>query len=161
MRHIFNERLNTVSQFHEGITVLKLKKIWEPTDSNLFLYESNRFTSEGINAYWAAVDCTIRFMDTIMIQKVTGKVVKKKAIVGKFQENQVKAQRDRGYEYPGRDKYKWQSENYSKTERHYREYDNSHRRVDYDNRSFNGRRENITFTINNDRRRLPEPPKYC
>ena len=73
MRHIFNERLNTVSQFYEGITVLKLKKIWDPTDSNLFLYESNRFTSEGINAYWAAVDCTIRFMDTIMIQKVNRK----------------------------------------------------------------------------------------
>ena len=87
-------------------------------------------------------------------------MVKKKAAAGKYQDEQAKSQRDRGNEYSGRDKYKWQSENYSKKERHYREYDNSHRRDEYDNRRFNGEKREHHIHINNDRRRLPEPPKY-
>ena len=44
MRVKFNKALNTVSQFHDNIYSLKLKKVWNEHDTNLFLKNESRFT---------------------------------------------------------------------------------------------------------------------
>ena len=42
--------LNDVAKFHEGTVVLKLKKVWDQTDSNLFSSHFGRFTPDGYKA---------------------------------------------------------------------------------------------------------------
>ena len=102
MRQKFNKCLNTTALMHEGITVLQLKKIWDPTNTNLFIAESNRYTSEGLNTYWAAVDATVRFMDTILLNKLLMKGKKKP-----FKPKSTNMA-------DGRNQFKWRSENFKK-----------------------------------------------
>ena len=66
----FNKSLETITQFHENIQALELKKGWEPENGNFYLLESRRFTADGLGAYWAAVDKTIRYADMIFIKKL-------------------------------------------------------------------------------------------
>ena len=65
----FNRELNNVVRFHEHSYVLKLKKIWDPSDTSLYAAEYSRYTNEGLTSYWIAVDYTIKFMDTILLKK--------------------------------------------------------------------------------------------
>ena len=69
-RQRFNTALETVAQFHENTTVLKLKKIWDEHDSTLFSRLENRYTADGLKSFWDAVDKTIKYADTILLKKV-------------------------------------------------------------------------------------------
>ena len=72
-REILNESMIHMAKLQEFTTILELKKIWDPEDSNLFLYESERFTAVGYSTYWKAIDCTIRYADTILFKKLDSK----------------------------------------------------------------------------------------
>ena len=50
----------TVANFNK-MCVLKLKKIWDPEDSNCYSYSQRRFMPEGLHSYWLAVDRQLNF----------------------------------------------------------------------------------------------------
>ena len=87
----FNKSLNHIAKFHENVHVLQLKKIWDPQDSNYYVFENRRFTVFGLGKYWEAVNATIKFADTILIKKVQRKAARAKA----------------AEEFDGSNKYKW------------------------------------------------------
>ena len=111
-RKIFNECLSHAAKFQEDVSVLELKKIWDRENTRLFVGEAQRYTSEGLSTYWAAIDCTVRFMDTILFQKIETRATKK-ARADKAQEDDQK-------------KYKWESESYKRlsNDNSYREREN-------------------------------------
>ena len=57
---------NTVVLF-KNMWSLKLKKIWDSQDSSLYIKDAGRFTATGLMTYWMAVDRTIKFWDTQLI----------------------------------------------------------------------------------------------
>ena len=66
LRKIFNACLHDVVKFHENAFVQGFKKIWDRDNDNFYVKDFGRFTNAGFNAYWAAADCTMKFMDTIL-----------------------------------------------------------------------------------------------
>ena len=68
-RSKFNRALEDAAQMHSNTSVLMLKKVWEPSDSNLFVSDSQRFTNKGFKCYWEAVDRTVRYCDLIILKK--------------------------------------------------------------------------------------------
>ena len=76
LRAKFNKALEMVAQFHDSVYALKLKKIWDEHDGSLFLKEQQRFTFSGLAHYWEAVDNTVKFADTILLQKAERKQAK-------------------------------------------------------------------------------------
>ena len=65
----FNKALNDIVLFHDDMFALKLKKIWNPHDASLYSAEFRRYTAEFYAAYWTAIDCTVKFADTILFKK--------------------------------------------------------------------------------------------
>ena len=66
----FNSCLNEVACNYDNVSVLKLKKVWDPMDKTLYFHESCRYTAEGYIKYWEAVDKTVKFCDTILLKKI-------------------------------------------------------------------------------------------
>ena len=48
---------------HYNTCALTLKKIWSPDKSNFYLPQQRRFMLMGLQAYWLAVDASIKFWD--------------------------------------------------------------------------------------------------
>ena len=69
----FNSCLQEISQYFENMHLIPLKKCWDPENSNLYHYESRRFTAEGLATYWLAVDRVVKYIDTIFIKKLLRK----------------------------------------------------------------------------------------
>ena len=69
LRFKFNKCINELVHHHANTSTLELKKVWDPSDVNLFLAESQRFTNEGYHAYWEAVDWTVRYFDSVILRK--------------------------------------------------------------------------------------------
>ena len=61
--------LGNVDRF-KFMSALKLIKVWDPKDSNNYLYESDRFTSSGLTNYWKSVDSAIRFWNVAVLAKL-------------------------------------------------------------------------------------------
>ena len=72
-RDQFNKALATIAPLHKNVHALQLKKIWEETNTNLYLEEQRRFTAQGWRRYWSAVDKMVRYADTIFIKKLQRK----------------------------------------------------------------------------------------
>ena len=70
LRKLFNQSLSDVARYHECMSVFQLKKIWDQEDSNFYMGDADRFTAEGLHAYWAAVDKTIKFCDTTVMKRL-------------------------------------------------------------------------------------------
>ena len=68
-RKKFIRAINDVSKFHENIDVLKLKKVWDTENNNLYHSYYRRFMNEGFSTYWRAIDATLKFADTILYKK--------------------------------------------------------------------------------------------
>ena len=62
----FSRNLDNIANLFEGMWSLKLKKIWDPADFNLYLQDAKRFTAMGLMSYWMAVERAIRFWDTVL-----------------------------------------------------------------------------------------------
>ena len=71
LRHemVSNALENSVKHF-EGMSSLRIIKSWNPEDSNLFVYDSYRFTSQGLAKYWSGVDVAIRFWNVASFPKI-------------------------------------------------------------------------------------------
>ena len=76
LRSKFNRSLHTAASFHDNCHVLELKKIWDGKDRTLYLSPESRFTADGYNCYWEAVDKTGKFADTILFKKLEKKKLK-------------------------------------------------------------------------------------
>ena len=70
VREMFNRALGNSALYSENTWALRLKKIWDASDTSLFLQQQQRFTNEGYKTYWEAVDKTVRYADTILFKKV-------------------------------------------------------------------------------------------
>ena len=71
-RKKFMDCITSVSNIYDDMTVLKLKKVWDP--NNRQLVSDGRYTSKGLAAYWASIDNAIEFWDTVLSKKPTGKI---------------------------------------------------------------------------------------
>ena len=87
----FNKILAEVAQLHPNTSALALKKVWDPSDTRLYVAHS-RFTSLGLTTYWAAIDKTIKFADTILLKKW----------LKQAENNYVRSRKN-----PSKNKYKW------------------------------------------------------
>ena len=63
----FNKCLESVVRLNQEMGTLTLLKIWEPRDDSLFM--DNRFTANGLKAYWASLDSAFRHWDTFVFVK--------------------------------------------------------------------------------------------
>ena len=68
----FGKALDTTAVLYPNMWALKLKKIWSPEDTSLYLQESARFTATGLMSYWMAVDRTVKFWDTALVTGLMG-----------------------------------------------------------------------------------------
>ena len=68
-RIIQTECLQEIVRTLPEMTVLKLVKVWDKDNSNLFLRDAYKFTSEGLTAYWVSVDSAIKFWFEILSKK--------------------------------------------------------------------------------------------
>ena len=68
-RSKFNQSLVRMAKYHQNTSALELKKIWNHSDSNLYVREARRYTTRGYAAYWEAIDKTVKFCDTIVLKK--------------------------------------------------------------------------------------------
>ena len=70
LREKFNSCVKNMASLQENISVLSLKKIWDPNDTSYFIADSHRFMTRGHRKYWEAVDRTVCYCDTtIMVKK--------------------------------------------------------------------------------------------
>ena len=69
LRYKFNKSLEEAVMFHSNIKSLYLKKVWNSTNTNLYVKECQRFTSDGYYTYWEAVDKMVRYCDSIVLKK--------------------------------------------------------------------------------------------
>ena len=79
LRFKFNKCLEDTARLHQNCSTLRLKKVWDTNDSNLFIKESQHFTAEGFRCYWEAVDKTRRYCDSVLLKKQEKK--KQKAVL--------------------------------------------------------------------------------
>ena len=114
MRMKFNSAIDSTILFHENTWSLQLKKVWDPHSHSLFNKEGNKFTIEGIKAYWEAVDKTIRFLDTILLKRpVKPKTPKRQENKGESQEvDRDRARPSMSSNRTFNDNYHWQSPEY-------------------------------------------------
>ena len=73
LRAIQEKCLAEVVQTKKDMTLLKMIKFWDPSDSNLFLRNEYRFISEGLEKYWASIDAAIKYWDIIISAKIMDK----------------------------------------------------------------------------------------
>ena len=73
---MFNDALEAASLHHDNVSILALKKIWDPDNDSLFLHREQRFTSDGYRFYWEAINKTVRYADTIQFKKMLQKKAK-------------------------------------------------------------------------------------
>ena len=64
-------------KMYQHMSVLKLIKIWDPEDSSSYIYENDRFTSDGLVRYWLSVDSAIRYWNVAIFSKLGRKNEKK------------------------------------------------------------------------------------
>ena len=70
-REIQAECLDKIAKLYSNMMVLKIIKHWDLEDRNSFLFESYRFTSEGLKNYWKGVDAAIRFWNVAIYPKIS------------------------------------------------------------------------------------------
>ena len=80
MRKIFNKVLEVSVQNYDYAYSLKLRKVWNEQDPALYLKREGRFTAQGLNAYWEAIDKTVKFANTILLKKPKGQTRKHQSV---------------------------------------------------------------------------------
>ena len=66
----FNNCRHEMAKLFEDISVLELKKIWDPTDTSYFIGDTDRLSATGFKKYWEAVDRSVQYCDTtVMVKK--------------------------------------------------------------------------------------------
>ena len=60
-RNKFNMCLESIVKIYEYMRCIKLKKVWAPENGNLVNSINGKITTEGLHAYWRAIDASIEF----------------------------------------------------------------------------------------------------
>ena len=68
-REIFGNCLSTVVKMYSNMTLLRMIKVWDSEDTTSVLYDSSRYTAQGLTNYWLSVDSAIRFWDVAISPK--------------------------------------------------------------------------------------------
>ena len=63
LRQKFSSTLEECVASKEGVWALRLLQVWDKNNTNFVRADTHQITGDGINAYWRAVDRTIRFCD--------------------------------------------------------------------------------------------------
>ena len=71
LRMVFGQTLIKYAAQIENNLALQLKQVLDEEESNLYLFDQQRFTSDGLSAFFRAVDQTIRYADTIINKNIT------------------------------------------------------------------------------------------
>ena len=71
------DSLESFVKVKENMTILKMIKFWDHEDSSFFIYDSYRFTAQGLKNYWLAIDSAIRFWSVAIAPKLKFKNKKK------------------------------------------------------------------------------------
>ena len=71
LRIVFGQSLLSYTRRVENNLALELKQIWDESENGLYMLEQRRFTSDGLVAFWRALDRTIRYADTIINKNIT------------------------------------------------------------------------------------------
>ena len=92
----FNEVLDTVTNHHNNVWSAKLLQLWDENDINLFLKHEQRFTKDGLDVFWSAVDRTIAFCNRRMeCEEAKYSRQQNAAVNNKNKENADRPQNDR------------------------------------------------------------------
>ena len=71
VRIVLGQTLQTYAAQVENNLALELKQVWDENDASLYLYEQQRYTSDGNIAFWRAMDRTIWYADTIINKNIS------------------------------------------------------------------------------------------
>ena len=89
-REMLTECLDKISKLYNNMSVLKIIKHWDHEDQNAFLYESYRFTSEGLRKYWLGVDAAIHFWKVVIFPKLLNPHQKSQKPIAKSKKSHFK-----------------------------------------------------------------------
>ena len=72
-RRRFGKSLNIAAKLHHNMSCLQLRQGWDEHDTKVFINEGNinRWTAEGLDKFWSAVDKCIQFCNTSIDKKPT------------------------------------------------------------------------------------------
>ena len=73
-----DEILHEVILTQPKMVYLKMLKEWDYHNGKLYIYDSDRFTSEGLYKYWESIDAAIRYWDMALHNKIAKKTPTKK-----------------------------------------------------------------------------------
>ena len=90
----FNSVLQSLTGMKQNMKIIRMKKIWDENDSNLF--RQGRFTADGLMRYWESIDNAIQFNENIQ-QIMRENQLKKNSYGGDFESSStVRGGRARG-----------------------------------------------------------------
>ena len=69
-RTLFADGLNIAVNAQSNMSLLQMVKFWDHNNSNLFMDEQYRYTSEGLAIYWRSVYAAVRFWNVALAKKV-------------------------------------------------------------------------------------------
>ena len=78
LRLDFADLLFHLAKLRRDTSVLKMIKIWDHKDSNLYIPDAGRYTADGLIRFWKSVDSVIRFWNVAIALKIGAKSSKKK-----------------------------------------------------------------------------------
>ena len=61
-RKLFGDGLNIAVNAQANMSMLQMIKFWDHNNSNLFMDEQYRYTSEGLTMYWHSVDAAVQLI---------------------------------------------------------------------------------------------------
>ena len=121
-REIFGKSLEVAVNAQKGMSILKMVKFWDHNNTNLFLDESYRYSSEGLKMYWRSVDAAVHFWNVAISKKLDKIKPKKSSVMSRKPattkllwkkpgyDNRIKNQRQNS-------RYKWYNNNYPRDRR--------------------------------------------
>ena len=62
-RRKMNSAIQAEASLQMDMSIMRMKKVWEPENSQLYLASHSRFTTEGIFKYWGSIDNALEFND--------------------------------------------------------------------------------------------------
>ena len=95
-RNKFGSCLERMASFHANVSAFQLKKIWNGADSNLYVRESRRYTTRGLDDYWEAIDKTVKYCDTITLKPTNKKKTPKTVRADRFHWQKNSANKNKG-----------------------------------------------------------------
>ena len=87
----FNQCIEKLVPLFEEMSILKLIKVWDPSDPAFF--QDGQFTAKGLTAYWGSVDSAFRHWDTFVYHKQARKTLQAVSRQQNFSSTQGNGQR--------------------------------------------------------------------